>query len=96
MLHSAEMLREEGKLTDARRVAIVRRASLYAKKTAREGALGEGMALVERARLLSPEWYRTAYQNPLGAALVRVMGFGCFERMRATAVRHLGFRRDGG
>lgn len=95
LLHSAEILRGEGKLTDARRVAIARRASLYAKKTALEGALGEGTALVERARRLSSDWYKTAYQNPAGALLVRVLGFGGFERLRAFAVRHLGIRRDG-
>lgn len=95
LLHSAEILHEEGKLTDARRMAIARRASLSAKKTAREGAVGEGTALAERARHLSPEWYGTAYPNPVGALLVRVLGFGGFERMRASAARHLSFRRDG-
>jgi glycosyltransferase involved in cell wall biosynthesis len=96
LLHSAEILHGEGELTDDRRVAIARRASYYAKKTALEGAVGEGTALAERARHISPEWYKTAYPNPLGALLVRIMGFGGFERMRAAAARHLGFRRGGG
>jgi glycosyltransferase involved in cell wall biosynthesis len=95
LLHSAEILLDEGKLTDARRVAIARRASLYAKKTAREGAVDEGKSLAERARQFSPEWYRTAYPNPMSALLVRVMGFGGFERMRAFGVRHPASRRDG-
>lgn len=95
LLHSAALLREEGKLTDARRMVIARRASYYAKKAAMEGALGEGTALAERARHLSPEWYKTAYPNPVGALLVRILGFGGLERLRAFAVRHLGIRRDG-
>lgn len=96
LLHSAEILREKGKLTDARREAIARRASLYARKSANEGAVSEGGRLVERARQLSPEWYKTAYPNPVSAALVRFMGFGYFERIRASAARHLGFQRRRG
>lgn len=94
LLHSAEILRVKEKLTDARRAAIARRASYYAKKAAMEGGVGEGTALAKRARHLSPEWYKTAYPNPVGALLVRTMGFGCLERMRASVVRHLGFHRD--
>jgi glycosyltransferase involved in cell wall biosynthesis len=98
LLHSAEILHGEGQLTDARRVAIARRASLYAKKAALEGAVGEGTALAERARHLSPEWYRTAYPKPLGAVLVRIIGFGGLERLRAAAARHLnhGIRNKSG
>lgn len=89
LLHSADLLQEDGKLTDDRRGVIARRATRYAKKTALEGAVGEGTALAERARHLSPEWYRTAYPNPLGAVLVRVLGFGGFERLRESVLRHL-------
>ncbi len=95
LLHSAGILERKDKLTDARRVAIARRASWFAKKAAMEGALGEGTMLAERARQLSPEWYKTAYRNPVGALLVRTMGFGLLERMRASVVRHFGTRRDG-
>jgi hypothetical protein len=95
LLHSAEILRRNGKLTDARRVAIARRASYFAKKAAMEGAVGEGTALAKRARHLSPEWYKTAYPKPIGALLARTMGFGVLERVRASAVRNFGIRRDG-
>ena len=95
LLHSAEILRGKGELTNARRVAIARRASLYAKKTAKEGAVSEGTALAERARKLSPEWYKTAYPNPLSAAMVRVMGFSIFERLRASLIRQFSLLRDG-
>ena len=95
LLYSAGILEKKGELTNARREAIARRASYLAKKAAMKGALDQGMALVERARHLSPEWYKTAYPRPLGAFLVRIMGFGVLERFRASAVRHFGIHRQG-
>lgn len=95
LLHGADLLQREGKLTEARRVGIAQRATLYARRTAIAGAIDEGNSLATRARDLTPLWYKAAYKNPVGATLVRLLGFGKFERFRSQAVKRLGFRRPG-
>lgn len=89
LLCAAELLQEDSKLTEDRKVVIARRAALYAKKTALEGEVSEGTILAERARELSPEWYRMAYVNPVGAVLVRMLGFDRYERTRKYVLRYL-------
>jgi glycosyltransferase involved in cell wall biosynthesis len=93
LLHTAEMLREKGILTDARRLGIAQRATLFARRAVLEGAVREGGALMNRSRLLTPDWYKAAYKHRMGVLLIRTIGVVSFERLRACGLRHFGFLR---
>lgn len=93
LLHAADILRAKGSLTEARRVGIAQRVCLYARKTAREGAVREAGELADRARVLSRDWYKATYKHPLGSAIMRGIGLARFEQFRGFGVRHLGFRQ---
>lgn len=84
LLHGSSMLQQRGQLCASRRKLIAQRATIYARRAAKEGALHEAGRIVARARHLSREWYKTAYARDVKTVLLHILGFTLFETLSST------------